>query len=119
MKRPRFFACFCLIAVSLVRVAPLATAQTSQPDYAPGQLAATSNLPATFAFEIWDGLIKMKVNVGDGLPTDAVLATGLPVCFATPAFASTRALQPAGMKEMPFMDRTMKVPTSKPQGLRI
>src|SRR5256885_12808167 len=94
-----------------------ARAQLSRPGDPPavGVLGSTSFLPATFPFEVWDGLIVVKVNVGDGLPATAVVATGLPVCFASPSFAASRSLGADGLRDVLILDREVKVSKAKPQ----
>src|SRR2546430_7267412 len=108
MRSP--FVATLFVATLLGVCTPLSsTAQLSAPRDGPavGVLGSTSFLPATFPFEAWDGLIVLKVNVGDGQPANAVVATGLPVCFASPAFAASRALGADGLRDVSILDRSV------------
>src|SRR6266567_4227252 len=95
-----------LAAIVLFACAPRAGFAQTAPKPTTGLLSSTSYLPSTFSFEVWDGLIVVKVNVGDGLPANAIIATGLPLCFASPSFASSRALGADGLRDVDILDRS-------------
>jgi predicted aspartyl protease len=82
-------------------------------------IAQGSTVPNTFPFDIWNGLIVVHALFGDGQPESAVLDTGLPLCLVTPELAAKRSLTGEGLKDFPFLDRSLRISGLKPQLLRV
>jgi predicted aspartyl protease len=83
------------------------------------KISVASTLPNTFPFDIWNGLIVVRALFGDGQPESAVLDTGLPLCLVTPELAAKRSLPAEGVKDFPFLDRSLRTSGMKPQLLRV
>src|SRR5579872_4623624 len=122
----RVFASCALVAICLSGLAVAAAqttpaqAGTNGPAFASGQILTTaSQLPDAFAFDFWHGLIVVKAYLGEGLPDQAVVDTGLSLCLSTPDFLSKRGAQMGNPREIDILDRPVRVLDAKTQKLRV
>ncbi|HXG24667.1 MAG TPA: aspartyl protease family protein [Chthonomonadales bacterium] len=83
------------------------------------RIEPTSTLPQTVPFELRNGLIVLKVALGSGLPLDAVLSTGLPLCVVSTRVAQKNSFYAEGMREIPVLHGVLRVPGTSPKELRI
>jgi hypothetical protein len=113
-----------LAALAVLALAGGADAQTP-PAPTAGAVSEARVVPGSAPLSIvpyqdWNGLIVIQAILGDGLPERAVLDTGLPISCVTPAYAARRALTSSGQsKDVPILNRTVRLPLAQPQNLRL
>jgi len=90
-----------------------------QNTFIPGQLSSQSVTQDTVPFEVQNGLIVVKALLGDGLVANAILSTGLPICFVTPEFAAKRTMKASGTRDVAVMDRNVTALAVPVQAVRI
>lgn len=118
MKKPRISAVALWLLVFASLSFPQAGAtQAASPMAA--KIEPTSALPQAVPFELRNGLIVLKVAIRNGLPLDAVLSTGLPLCIVSTSVAQKNNFYAEGMREIPVLHGTLRVPGTSPKELRI
>lgn len=118
MQKPRIF----IPARWLLVFASLCLPQAGAPQAASSiaaRIEPTSTLPQAVPFELRNGLIVLKVAIGNGLLLDAVLSTGLPLCVVSTSIAQKNSFYAEGMREIPVLHGVLRVPGTSPKELRI
>src|SRR5258708_5701183 len=108
-------ASFC--AGSSAQVPPIGAQNSNGPGV--GQIALGSLLPASLPYRLNQGMITVKVSVSDGIPQDAVIATGLPLTVITPELATKQTLKPGNVLDMQTLLGPVKATSLASQSIHL
>jgi hypothetical protein len=84
-----------------------------------GSIAPTSQFPNVVPFEFWNGMIIVRVFVGDGVPDAAIIDTALPLSMLSPEYATKKTVRTQGLTNVSILDRSITVGDAKQHTVRI
>jgi hypothetical protein len=117
--RTIFLTLFCLIFGAALPAQVPGPGSLANGNGAFGQIALGSLLPASLPYRLNQGMIQVKIAIADGIPQDAVIATGLPLTVVSPALAVKQSLKAGAVIDLPTLLGPVKAASLPSQSLHL